>query len=191
MKVRYQELEVKFDTPWKSTSSTSSSKIDSNFSTSKGCKRCYNHDINACAANLDKIGILEDKIKWYNNMIKEEMLLNKDGSRKVETKYKPLRDNQGKRGLGHNHHLENHSVENKKWKSSKFVKSTNLYDALGRIHSPNTILTQDHGKSNKGKSNTRNTINGDKAPIPNSNSYLCDYMLTWDQGKMVVKYVGA
>ena len=97
LKVRYQELEVKFDTPWKSTSSTSSSKIDSNFSTSKGCKRCYNHDMNACAANLDKIGVLEDKIKWYNNMIKEEMLLNKDGSIKVETKYKPIRDNQEKK----------------------------------------------------------------------------------------------
>ena len=71
------------------------------------------------------------------------------------------------------------------------MKSINLYDALGRIHSPNTILTQDHGKINKEKSNTKDTTNGDKAPIPNSNSYLCDYMLTWDQGKMVVKYVGA
>ena len=133
--------------------------------------------MNTCATNLDKICALEDKIKWYNNMIKEEMLLNKVGSRKVETKYKPIRDNHGKRGLGHNHQLENPSVENKRWKSPKFVKSTNLYDALGRIHSPNSIPTQDHGKSNKGKSKI---INGDKAPIPNSNSYLCDYMLTWD-----------
>jgi len=53
--------------------------------------------MNACATNLDKIGVLEDKIKWYNNMIKEEMLLNKDGSIKVETKYKPIRDNQEKK----------------------------------------------------------------------------------------------
>jgi len=124
-------------------------------------------------------------------MIREEMFLNKDGSRKVETKYKPIRDNHGKRGLGHNHQLENPSVENKRWKSPKFVKSINLYDALGRIHSPNTILTQDHGKINKEKSNTRDTTNGDKAPISNSNSYLCDYMLTWDQGKMFAKYVDA
>jgi hypothetical protein len=34
-------------------------------------------------------------------------------------------------------------------------------------------------------------IKGEKAIIPISNSYLCDYMLTWDHGKMVVKYVGA
>ena len=42
------------------------------------------------------------------------MFLNKDGSRKAETKYKPIRNNQEKRGLVHNHHLENPSVENKK-----------------------------------------------------------------------------
>ena len=53
--------------------------------------------MNTCATNLDKIGALEDKIKWYNNMIKEEMLLNKVGSRKVETKYKPIRGNQEKK----------------------------------------------------------------------------------------------
>ena len=63
LKVRYKELEVRFDTLWKATSSTSSTKIDSNSSTSKGCKRCYNHDMNACATNLIKIGVLEDKIK--------------------------------------------------------------------------------------------------------------------------------
>jgi hypothetical protein len=32
---------------------------------------------------------------------------------------------------------------------------------------------------------------GEQTPIYISNSYLCDYMLTWDHGKMVVKYVGA
>jgi hypothetical protein len=35
------------------------------------------------------------------------------------------------------------------------------------------------------------TTNEDKAPIPISLSYLCDYMLTWNQGKLIVKYVGA
>jgi len=191
LKIQCQELEVQLDTLKKANSYTSSTKIDSSSSTSNGCKRCFNHDINACATNLDKIGILENKVKLLNNMIREEMFVNKDGSRKVETKYKPMINNQGKKGLGHNSHVVNPSVENKRWKSPKFVKSTNLYDALGRIHSSNIIITQDHKKINKEKSNTRTTTNGDKAPIPNSNSYLCDYMLTWDQGKMVVKYVGA
>jgi hypothetical protein len=35
------------------------------------------------------------------------------------------------------------------------------------------------------------STNGEKDPIPLSSSYFCDYMLTWDHGKMVVKYVGA
>jgi hypothetical protein len=36
-------------------------------------------------------------------------------------------------------------VEYKGWKSPKFVEGTNLYDALGRIHS-NATSTQVHGK---------------------------------------------
>jgi hypothetical protein len=35
------------------------------------------------------------------------------------------------------------------------------------------------------------STNGEKSRIPISHSYLCDYMLTWDLGKLVVKYVGA
>jgi hypothetical protein len=35
------------------------------------------------------------------------------------------------------------------------------------------------------------STNGEKFRAPISHSYLCDYMLTWDLGKLVVKYVGA
>jgi hypothetical protein len=35
------------------------------------------------------------------------------------------------------------------------------------------------------------STNGEKFRAPISHSYLCDYMLTWDSGKLVVKYVGA
>jgi hypothetical protein len=43
----------------------------------------------------------------------------------------------------------------------------------------------------KGKLKSISTMKGEKALISTSNSYLCDYMFTWDHGKMVVKYVGA
>ena len=80
------------------------------------------------------------------------------------------------------------------WISPKFVENTNLYDVLGRIHSSNVTSTQAHGKINKvdmkDKMKENNATHGEKAPIPNSSSYLCDSMLTWDHGKMVVKYVG-
>jgi hypothetical protein len=35
------------------------------------------------------------------------------------------------------------------------------------------------------------STNGEKSKVTISHSYLCDYMLTWDSGKLVVKYVGA
>jgi hypothetical protein len=35
------------------------------------------------------------------------------------------------------------------------------------------------------------STNGEKLRVPISHSYLWDYMLTWDSGKIIVKYVGA
>jgi hypothetical protein len=60
-----------------------------------------------------------------------------DGLEKVEAKYKPIRNNHGKRALGYNLSKVNPSVEHKGWKSPKFIEGTTLYDALGRIHSSN------------------------------------------------------
>jgi hypothetical protein len=116
-----------------------------------------------------------------------------DGLSKVEPKYKPLRNNNGKKVLGYNTFKVNPSIENKGWRSPKFIEGTTLYDALGRIHSSNGNTT--HEKVNMsnamGKMKSVASKSEDKAPIPISHSYLCDYMLTWDQGKLVVKYVGA
>jgi hypothetical protein len=60
-----------------------------------------------------------------------------DGLEKVEAKYKPIRNNHGKRALDYNLSKVNPSVEHKGWKSPKFIEGTTLYDALGRIHSSN------------------------------------------------------
>jgi len=55
---------------------------------------------------------LKDQVRHLNKMIEKEMF-NKDGSRKDETKYKPLRNNHGKSALGYNSCNVNPSVENK------------------------------------------------------------------------------
>jgi predicted nucleic acid-binding Zn-ribbon protein len=49
LKDKHHELELNYDTLWKSTSTLSK---DSKASTSEGCEKCYNVDINACASNL-------------------------------------------------------------------------------------------------------------------------------------------
>jgi hypothetical protein len=68
-----------------------------------------------------------------------------------------------------------------------------LYDGLGRIHSSQDETTprKENLHTTKDKLKRVVTTYGDKAPIPISQSYLCDDMLTWDQGKLIVKYVGA
>jgi hypothetical protein len=86
----------------------------------------------------------------------------------------------------------NPSIEHKGWRSPKFIEGTTLYDALGRIHSSKDETTQRKVNLSNTKDKLKNIIstNGEKAPTPISHSYLCDYMLTWDHGKLVVKYVG-
>jgi hypothetical protein len=68
-----------------------------------------------------------------------------------------------------------------------------LTDALGSIHSSNDKSTQVKVNliSTKDKMKEAVSTNGEKFRAPISHSYLCDYMLTWDSGKLVVKYVGA
>jgi hypothetical protein len=116
-----------------------------------------------------------------------------DGLKKVEPKYKTLKPNNGRKGLGYNSYMVNPSLEHKGWKSSKFIEGTTLYDALGRIHSSNDKSTQVKANlsSTKDKMKEAVSTNGEKFKAPISHSYLCDYMLTWDSGKLVVKYVGA
>jgi hypothetical protein len=45
-----------------------------------------------------------------------------DGLEKVRVKYKPLRNNHGKRALGYNLSKVNPSVQHKGWKSPKFIE---------------------------------------------------------------------
>jgi hypothetical protein len=103
-----------------------------------------------------------------------------------------LRHNNGKKGLGYNTYKVNPSIEQKGWRSPKFIEITTLYDSLGRIHSSKYETTQRKENLHPIKDKLRRVVTtyGDKALIPISQSYLCDYMLTWDQGKIIVKYVG-
>jgi len=56
----YKNLKVNYSNLWEKTKSNSKATLDSNASTSKGCLKCHNHDINACPTNLAK---LEEAIK--------------------------------------------------------------------------------------------------------------------------------
>jgi hypothetical protein len=104
-----------------------------------------------------------------------------------------LKPNNGKKGLGYNTYKVNPSIEHKGWRPLKFIEGTTLYDALGRIHSSNDKSTQVKVNLSKTKDKMKSiaSTNGEKSKVPISHSNHCDYMLTWDLGKLVVKYVGA
>jgi hypothetical protein len=104
-----------------------------------------------------------------------------------------LKPNNGRKGLGYNSYKVNPSIEHKGWRSPKFIEGTTLYVALGRIHSSNDKSTQAKVNVSYPKDKMKDAVstNGEKFKAPISPSYLCDYMLTWDSGKLVVKYVGA
>jgi hypothetical protein len=188
LKVQNQELQVQIGKCKISTTSPLVVDSHSSSSNTSTCKHCLKYHATCCLTNHD----------WKNGSKTEvKHVLKKcssnDGLSKVEPKYKPLRNNNGKRGLGYNTYKVNHSIEHKWWRSPKFIEGTTLYDALGRIRSSKDETTQRKVNLSNTKVKLKNVVstNGDKAPIPISQSYLYGYMLTWDQGKLVVKYVGA
>ena len=63
---------------------------------------------------------------------------------------------------------------------------------LGKIHhsTPNTPTPQPKVEKKEASKPTA-SAQVDETTTPISRFYLCDYILTWDHGKMVVKYVGA
>jgi hypothetical protein len=92
--------------------------------------------MNACATNLEKVGILEEKIKQFE-LAKEKGKLPKNVEpRKKEPKLEPTK----KKGLGFNYHKVNPHVVNNNmgWEAPKFLKSITLFDMLEVIHSSPT-----------------------------------------------------
>jgi hypothetical protein len=62
-----QDLEVQFNALWSSYSKTSSDPEAPQASTSKGCKICYNIDINASCSNVEKV-----LVETYDETIAQE-----------------------------------------------------------------------------------------------------------------------
>jgi hypothetical protein len=186
--VQNQELQVQLENC--KNFNASSLLVESKASSSNDniCKHCVKYHATCCLTN---------HARKERSQVKVKKILKKcssnDGLKKVEPKYKSLMPNSGKRGLGYNSHKVNPSIEHKGWRSPKFIEGTTLYDALGRIHSSSDKSTQVkvNLSSTKDKMNEAVSTNGEKFKDPISHSYLCDYMLTWDSGKLVVKYVGA
>jgi len=69
LKTRNEELEEQFSILWDKTSHPTKASEISNASTSKGCDRCYNIDLEACATNLANMEAMKKEIARLNNII--------------------------------------------------------------------------------------------------------------------------
>jgi hypothetical protein len=186
--VQNQELQVQLENCKNFNTSSLVEKSKARSSNNNIFKHCTKYHASCCLTNHARKKSPQVKVK---EILKK--CSSNDGLNKVEPKYMSLKPNNGRKGLGYNSYKVNPSIEHKGWRSPKFIEGTTLYDALGRIHSSNDKSTQVKVILSYTKDKMKDAIstNGEKFRAPISRSYLCDYMLTWDSGKLVVKYVGA
>jgi hypothetical protein len=70
---RDQLLEVQFDAPWASTSKPSSTPRTTKASTSNGCERCYNVDIDALCAQIQHSNVEQLLVESCDEAIVKKM----------------------------------------------------------------------------------------------------------------------
>ncbi|KAG2606429.1 hypothetical protein PVAP13_4NG220911 [Panicum virgatum] len=163
----YKNLEVNYSTLWEKTKSNSKATLDSNASTSKECSKCHNHDINACVTNLAK---LKEAIKAKDAQIH---------------KFPSIHD-----GLGYTRENNANGSRIVNGKSIPFwKKGANLGDLMNMAHR-GTKMGVDQGK-NKVENTTKVNTSNKNVPSPISRNYSIDYIVVIQNGKMVVKYIGA
>jgi hypothetical protein len=138
----------------------------SNYNT---CKHCLKYHASYCLTNHARKNSSNVEVKQILKKCSSN-----DGLNKVEPKYKSLKPNNGKKGLGYNSYKVNPSIEHKGWISPKFIEGTTLYDALGRIHSSNDKSTQVKVNLSNTKDKLKNVVstNGEKFRVPIYHSYL-------------------
>ena len=64
-------LEVQFNTLWESDSKTRESSNSSSPSTSNGCARCYNIDIQTCATNHIEMNAMKKEISRLTQLLQD------------------------------------------------------------------------------------------------------------------------
>jgi hypothetical protein len=69
LKTRNEKLEEQSSILWDKTSHPTKASEISNASASKGCDRCYNVDLEACATNLANMKAMKKEIARLNNII--------------------------------------------------------------------------------------------------------------------------
>ena len=86
LKSRNEELEEQYSLLWSSTSHPPNAKVDSSASTSKGCDKCYNVDLDSYATNLTNMNEMKKEIVRLNLIIASGCMSNENKKEKVQYK---------------------------------------------------------------------------------------------------------
>ncbi|WVZ58209.1 hypothetical protein U9M48_008497 [Paspalum notatum var. saurae] len=149
LNVRFKDLEVQYSMLWETTSSTPPTILDSNVSTSKGCNRCFDHDIDACKTNREEIGKLKQQVRLYEFMVTKEMHTNQDGYKKELTKCQPPISNQRRSGISFKDVVNPREIINGQ-ACPVWHKGATLHEVMNKIHSPSPTTITSQEKVNKG-----------------------------------------
>ena len=103
---KYKELEMQYDILWDSNSHLSKAKETSTPSTSQGCGKCFNLDLNAYSTNLANMEAMRKEIARLNEIIRKWWMCETQSNDKKNDESKGPQFKQGrhpsiKHGLGH------------------------------------------------------------------------------------------
>jgi hypothetical protein len=104
---KHKKLELQYNILWDSNSYPSKAKDTSTPSTSQGCEKCYNLDLNTYSTNLTNMEAMRKEIARFNEIIGKGCLNGKAraSDKKVDEpkgpQFKQRRHPSIKHGLGH------------------------------------------------------------------------------------------
>ena len=88
---KHKELELQYGILWDNNSNPSKAKETSTPSTSQGCEKCYNLDLNVYSSNLANMEALRKEIARLNKMIASGCMddMTQNGHKKIEEPKRP------------------------------------------------------------------------------------------------------
>jgi hypothetical protein len=108
--VQNQELQVQLENCKNFNTSSLVEKSKTSSSNNNICKHCTKYHASCCLTNHARKETSQVKVK---KILKK--CSSNDGLKKVEPKYKTLKPNNGRKGLGYNSYRVNPSIEHKGW----------------------------------------------------------------------------
>ncbi|KAG2534678.1 hypothetical protein PVAP13_9NG075775 [Panicum virgatum] len=212
LQANHTALEVQFNTLWESTSKTRETSNSSSSSTSNGCVRCYNIDIQTCATNHVEINAMKKEISRLTHLLQEEAPSHTQFEKHTKgfgSRYMSKFGFEKGKGLGRNGQGTPHAIPFIKNKNKTTLGAQGgLVNMTTIVHKTNDVIQESghvkfikRGTCDEGAKIVASSFKEDKFKASNPTkikaqesshiSFYADYVLTRNHhGKVVAKFVG-